>query len=211
MVMSHKEAFGIIEKYHRENSYPPVDVVELARRFGVKEINKFSGAGAIDPESLSSIIDSIKITLNQMEAKYKSNRVSGYVRRVDKDNENEGYIIGVNQDDAKVRQRFSISHEIAHIVLHSALIGDGIKDMINKKIGSDDSKNGVDKNEENYSLYRSGLSNSVETSANDLAARILMPLKFIEEAIKSGVKDIPALAELFGVSEQAMTIRVKKL
>jgi hypothetical protein len=58
-----------------------------------------------------------------------------------------GFDIFVNQNHPEKRRRFTIAHEIAHVVLHPHLIGDGITDD---------------------ALLRSGLSNELEAQANKL-------------------------------------------
>lgn len=98
-----------------------------------------------------------------------------------------GYAIYVNAKDAEVRQRFTIAHEIAHFLLHENKIGDGIVDD---------------------ALYRSGLSNKEEAEANKLAAEILMPWHLINSAMNKTSMTISDLAEMFQVSESAMSIRL---
>ena len=98
-----------------------------------------------------------------------------------------GYDIFVNADHPEKRRRFTIAHEIAHVVLHPHLIGDGITDD---------------------ALLRSGLSNSVEAQANRMAADILMPREKLNECISQGITSVEALARHFNVSEQSMAIRL---
>ena len=102
-------------------------------------------------------------------------------------NENGSFSIYVNEKHAKVRQRFTIAHEIAHFVWHANLIGDGVVDD---------------------GLYRSGLSNSIETQANSYAADILMPWDLIDKAIRQGVNTVERLADMFDVSNSAISIRL---
>jgi Zn-dependent peptidase ImmA (M78 family) len=80
-----------------------------------------------------------------------STETSGLIRKLP----NGSYEIHVNNTDAPVRQRFTVCHEIAHFLLHRALIdAEGITDNI---------------------LYRSKLSNRQEAEANRLGAAILLP------------------------------------
>ena len=88
-----------------------------------------------------------------------------------------GYTIHVNERHHRHRQRFTIAHEIAHIVLHQRLLGDGIT---------------------TDGLYRSGLSNTVERTANRTAGNILMPRSKIRKLLASGVTSITELALRFG-------------
>lgn len=98
-----------------------------------------------------------------------------------------GFDIYVNASHPEVRRRFTIAHELAHVILHPNLIGDGITDD---------------------ALYRSGLSNSVEAQANKLAADILMPRDKLSEYISQGITNVAELARTFNVSEQSMAIRL---
>ena len=98
-----------------------------------------------------------------------------------------GYAIYINSSHHPNRKRFTIAHEIAHIVLHSHLIGDGI------------TTNG---------LYRSGFPTHIEWAANRLAGSILMPPNKVKECINGGVESVSELAEIFKVSKSAMTIQL---
>lgn len=97
------------------------------------------------------------------------------------------FVIYVNARHIKVRQRFTIAYEIAHFVLHSHLIKEEII---------------------HDSLYRSGLSNSIESKANAYAVDILMPWHLINKAIKEGMAEIETFAEAFNVSNSTMSIRL---
>ena len=106
------------------------------------------------------------------------------------------YVITVNENHSKVRQRFTIAHEIGHYILHRNKIGDGITD--NK-------------------LYRSStcgrfrnlnIGGKEETEANQLAANILMPFELIDQLIRQGFKLPEKLAEKLEVSTQAIKIRL---
>lgn len=98
-----------------------------------------------------------------------------------------GYAIYVNGGHHANRRRFTTAHEIAHFILHSESIGDGIVDD---------------------GLYRSRLSNAMEAQANKLAADILMPRLLLNQQIAKGKTSVKELAQIFQVSESAMSIRV---
>jgi Zn-dependent peptidase ImmA (M78 family) len=105
---------------------------------------------------------------------------------------NSIFKIRINRHEVKQRQRFTLAHEIAHFLLHRQHIGDGIVDNI---------------------LFRSRLSNAVEAEANRLAADILMPDAAVKEWRErhQGVSkrdSLTPLAEMFGVSEDAMAVRL---
>lgn len=99
-----------------------------------------------------------------------------------------GFSIGVNAADSYTRKRFTIAHEIAHFMLHRDDILDGVVDD---------------------AFYRSEhLSGAQETEANKFAADILMPYHLVQAMAKRGVVNVDALAGKFGVSSQAMSIRL---
>lgn len=99
-----------------------------------------------------------------------------------------GWSIGVNASDSPTRKRFTIAHEIAHFLLHRQDIRGGVIDD---------------------PLYRSEhLSGGQEAEANRFAADILMPYGLLEEFASRGITNIERLARAFGVSTQAMKIRL---
>ena len=115
------------------------------------------------------------------------NDLSGKIVRSDDQGGASGFAIYVNQSHHPNRRRFTTAHEIAHYILHRQAIGDGITDD---------------------GLYRSKLSNSMEAQANRLAADILMPWHLLNPFIDAGNVSISSLAEIFRVSESAMSIRL---
>ena len=90
--------------------------------------------------------------------------------------------IGVNSNHPKVRQKFSIAHELGHF-----LLGHDSQHII------DDT---FDKPTNN------------EQEANKFAAEILMPAEMLKKDIGNSEYDIPSLANRYEVSEQAMSIRL---
>jgi len=146
-----------------------------------QKIEQFHGAA---PVRIGSIADALGL---KIKAATMPPGVSGEIRP-----SASGYIIRVNRHDSPARQRFTVAHEVAHFLLHREFIGSGI---------SDDA------------LYRSNLSDQKEAEANRLAAELLMPrqLLSVEAQKRSGLppdEKVRALAEDFGVSEIAMSIRL---
>lgn len=105
-----------------------------------------------------------------------------------------GFLIRVNRHEARVRQRFTAAHELAHFLLHRDLIGEGLTDDV---------------------LYRSGLSDRKESEANRLAADILMPTTLLQSEMKkltTPTEDsVQVLAKKFQVSADAMRIAIENL
>jgi len=122
--------------------------------------------------------------------------ISGIVYR----NSDGSAVIGVNSSDRRERQRFTIAHEIGHILLHA------------------DEELHVDKN---FPIgLRSGLSgegvDENEIEANQFAAALLMPADLIARDIEPLVGTdvliaIHKLAKKYKVSEEAMSIRLSTL
>lgn len=118
---------------------------------------------------------------------------------VDKNNEP---IIWVNPIKSEVRQRFTLAHEIGH------LANDVLPKMDNPII------------DEYETLYRSNAYGGIETEANRFAAKLLMPLKPLENFIQEQRKNNPNLnakeaieliAAKFEVSKQAVFYRLQNI
>ena len=111
-------------------------------------------------------------------------------------------VIGVNGRHSQNRQRFTIAHEIGHILLHPQL-NLHIDDTFALKLRSDKSR-------------RSETTD--EREANIFAAELLMPItRLMEDTKRIGVIDlhdeqrIEQLAKLYKVSPQAMAIRLQQV
>lgn len=117
----------------------------------------------------------------------------------------EDTIIGVNSSHPLTRQRFTIAHEIGHLILHEP-------DPVH-----------IDKNFRLH--FRNELSSQAtdfrEIEANAFAAAMLMPADLLRSKfddviregidIDSGTDEISSLAREFQVSSQALMIRLSKL
>jgi Zn-dependent peptidase ImmA (M78 family) len=120
--------------------------------------------------------------------------VSGQISR-----EGNNYVIRVNRNEARERQRFTIGHELAHYLLHRNII-DGSPDGITDTV-----------------LYRSGAPERIEFEANRLAAEIVMPMHLIEKELREKFgglvteATIEGLASSFEVSKAAMEIKLSTL
>ncbi|CDZ60115.1 Ribosomal protein L22 [Neorhizobium galegae bv. orientalis] len=117
--------------------------------------------------------------------------ISGEIRRIANGDGEGVYQIRINRHEKKERQRFTLAHEIAHFLLHRDKIGDGLYDDV---------------------LYRSKLSNHLEYEANRLAAEIVMPAAAVKDISKDAQyiddEKVEEISNLFGVSKEAMTIRL---
>jgi Zn-dependent peptidase ImmA (M78 family) len=110
-------------------------------------------------------------------------------------------VIGVAKEQSKTRQRFTIAHEIGHLVLHD--------------------REEVHVDREFRVRLRSQVSSAAvdvdEIEANAFAAGLLMPESFLRHDVKKLSVDfddatqVEALAERYCVSAQAMTFRLLNL
>jgi Zn-dependent peptidase ImmA (M78 family) len=128
-----------------------------------------------------------------------------------KDKAKDKIILGVNSNHPETRKRFTISHEIGHLLLHSEesfhidKSNEGFRRRITK-----------DKFERNKDSATGA--NKIEREANLFAAELLMPTAFIEKDMaKLGDIDflhdlkLEKLAVNYGVSIQALTYRLNYL
>jgi Zn-dependent peptidase ImmA (M78 family) len=114
----------------------------------------------------------------------------------------ERTVIGVNASHARTRQRFTIAHEIGHLLLHER------RSMF------------VDTHIYRRDEVSSMGTESEEREANAFAAELLMPAGFVEDEARELMDQHPSitarqlvarLAVRFEVSQQAMEIRLGAL
>jgi Zn-dependent peptidase ImmA (M78 family) len=115
--------------------------------------------------------------------------------------EGEQVIIGVNALHSKTRQRFTIAHELGHLILHASHglhVDRGFPTRARDSVSSQ----AVD---------------AEEIQANTFAAELLMPSDLLREDLQARVLDfendtlVPELADRYKVSTQAMTFRLVNL
>jgi len=110
-------------------------------------------------------------------------------------------VLGVNSAHGQTRQRFTIAHEIGHLVLHEGkpVFVDSFGGRIN---------------------LRDGTSDSQEVEANAFAAELLMPKAFVQEAVNDVIirgggaspsQLVGELAKRFRVSKESMNYRLQNL
>lgn len=125
--------------------------------------------------------------------------LSGFLLR---DFEHYRVLIGVNQNHHSRRQRFTIAHELGHLLLH-----EGEKFHVDRRYA-------VKLRDENASK---GVSEE-EKEANLFAAELLMPACFIKKDLAQfdaldlfDDEKIESLAKVYEVSTQALTFRLAYL
>jgi Zn-dependent peptidase ImmA (M78 family) len=157
-------------------------VSELLRKNGVHKA----------PVDVEGIAESLGIDVIHTDP--KDDDLSGFLLH---DASTGRRIIGVNKKHATNRKRFTIGHEIGHAVLHPVTELHVDRMIFRIKMRDTTSATGED---------------IEEREANLFAAEILMPSKLLREAVEQiGDLDeagVDALAKQFGVSTQAMTIRL---
>lgn len=149
----------------------------------------------LDNDMLDKVpVDVVAISKNYGISAYVAeldNEVSGAIKYDDKSNTFE---IIANKNNAETRQRFTIAHELGHYFLH--------RDMLkNSDIHID-------------TLYRIAMQTDKKTKEQEkevdyFAGALLMNRIVIEKLIES--YSIEEMAEIFGVSSSAMTVRLNIL
>ena len=112
-------------------------------------------------------------------------------------------VIGVNTRHAKVRQTFTIAHELGHLLLHDQEQLH-VDHEFRVRLRNEVSSQGTDE---------------AEQEANFFAASLLMPRAFIEQDLADedyvdifdDVDSLLSMARKYGVSAQALAIRLKTL
>lgn len=116
----------------------------------------------------------------------------------------------INATHHSNRQRFSLAHEFGHLVLHDSE-GDRLfidtNMRVYQRVGA--------ATDEVYSQPDSTTKPHEEREANQFASALLMPSELVQrEAVNldlSEETDVAYLARTFGVSDQAMSIRLQQL
>jgi len=136
-----------------------------------------------------------------LKAKIRYEPFAGQLYGMVHRNSNGTAVIGVNSMDAPNRQRFTIAHEIGHLLLHK---NDDLHVDERSPIGLRNDRSSLAVDEK-------------EIEANQFAAELIMPAEFLDKDIRRLPDDIEAeeavtrLARKYQVSEQAMTIRLSAL
>ena len=92
------------------------------------------------------------------------------------------HIITYNKNHHPRRQRFTIAHELGHLLLEHLDVQSKEEDLVS--------------------------GNPKETAANTFAAELLAPSEFLKKDFEKGVRDVKALAARYQVSEEMMWWRI---
>lgn len=167
------------------NIHPDDPAQSLWRRCQLEDLQKFWDLLDERPVPVGAVAKRLELSV---ASKTLPTEISGSIRF-----DQGTYKIEVNNTDAPVRQRFTVSHEIGHYLLHRDLIdAEGITDTV---------------------LYRSTLSSAKEAEANRIAAAILLPWQSVVEWHQSHfsgpprVETVEKVADAFKASRLAVGYR----
>ena len=131
--------------------------------------------------------------------KFKDPELLGAVQKL-KDSMEYNYRIAISQDISANRIRFTLAHEIGHI----------ISDKLHSKSSESFKEQALIKDTTQV-LFRGGESSPVEQEANEIAANLLMPAFIISQYKVKGQLTNEELSAVLGVSNQALNIRCNNL
>lgn len=142
------------------------------------ELN-FSDTNAVDVIKVAK-----ELGFTVYKSKFEKDDIDGIVI-----NSTEEKSIHVNESQIHQRQRFTIAHEIGHIVLHHDM--DANYEMVDYRISG-------------------GEFDQKEFEANSFAAALLMPKEKVTQ-VWNDLRDVDDVADLFQVSKRAASIRLMNL
>lgn len=161
-------------------------------------------------QTVASLLEQAGITSPGFDVRYLAEKKGAIVVEEPNDSDFSGFlfrssdsppVIGVNSNHAPNRKRFTIAHELGHLLLHS--------------------KSGVHVDQAIVMMRDSRASAGVdedEIEANRFAAELLMPRDFVEADLEAlgpihadDERAIANLAKKYRVSPQAMAIRLSSL
>ena len=106
-----------------------------------------------------------------------------------------GWVIVIRGDEAQVRQRFSLAHELKHVVDDC---------FMHQKTGP--LADGLYPEQQGYPAHE-----RIERVCDAFAAALLMPKVMLRRDWTNGIQSIAELARRYGVSRPAMEIRLRSL
>lgn len=129
-------------------------------------------------------VDTIAAALPRVFVKYVDNLPSSGRTQWN----GSAWVLLVDSTEAKVRQRYSLAHELGHVIWHP-LSDNALPDTKHRTADA-----------------------RLENACDYFAACLLMPRLWMKRAFyDNGIQDVPSLARLFGVSWVAMRVRFEQL
>jgi len=127
----------------------------------------------------------------KLRAAFLGSGISGMLEK-----SGDSFLLTVNATDSDTRQRFTLAHELGHYMLHRHLVGDGLDDDM------------AYRSTEVGKYHNTLIGPKEEREANKFAANLLMPRDAINRERIRLHDSVAEMAQLFGVSEHAMSIRM---
>lgn len=166
----------------------PLRPLTLSEAFTVAELQANKLLQVLDERgpavNVAKLADLPKVEV-QTQPRHRMPTLAGFTQWVD-----GRWLIVVNRDSVPGRRRFTLGHEIKHVLDHPAL------KIAYKQLGRGD---------------RRKHDQQIETICNYFSACFLMPRTWVKRAYTSGIQDEEALAGLFNVSVEAMHTRLTYL
>lgn len=137
------------------------------------------------PTPIVDIAENSGLKVREVSFGKYSDQVTGYI-------DLKRSVIYVNKNDSNHRKVFTIAHELGHYLLHRAELerDPKISILLRKPLGAPDP-------------------NPLEQEANAFAAEVLVPLDILEKYIKKDITQSSILADIFGVSREVISYRLK--
>ena len=153
----------------------PESIIEFCKQ------NNFFTNDVLNLESFIDAHPSLRLAFEPLGAN------DAYIKKIG----DEQFLIVVNSEHPRTRQRFSMAHELAHYFLHR----DKIAQMP----------------EGERILHRNDERNSIEYQANDFAANLLMPESTYRQLIQSTSGNVAQMSSRLGLSTLAIRFRALNL
>lgn len=166
----------------------PMRPLTLSEAFTVAELQAtklLQVLGETGPAvNVAKLADLPKVEV-QTQPRHRMPTLAGFTQWVD-----GRWLIVVNRDSVPGRRRFTLAHEIKHVLDHPAI------NVAYKQLGHGDQQRH---------------DQQIETICNYFSACFLMPRTWVKRAYGRGIQDEEALAGLFNVSVEAMRTRLTYL
>lgn len=183
----------MIESYAKNNESSLRYAPSIASRELKFDISHIFEASKSVPLNLSSLAYNLQIKLYYVPMDYE---LASYI-----DVNYEECSIYINSNHTLNRQRFSAAHAIGHYVFD--------RKKLLKHGGCNDTRDY--QTSSNHSYYNPDISKTDESRANGVAVMMLMPEEILLNLYKMYPENITGIADILGVSEKALTIRLEKV
>jgi len=157
----------------------------ILKRYNMHEI-------PVEPIALAN-----EMGINVENVAFSDNSVSGLI-----DKKEKTVTLYINNSDDRLKQRFTVAHELGHVVLHLNDIEDGEHPEQDINI--------LRRNSNIKFKYTNKYIETAEKEANQFAAALLMDEELVR-AVWGKFSSLETMAEAFGVSEGTMAYRLGNL